>query len=54
MKTLNKICSGIMLVCWGVLCIMTATGAMTPDPIDYCLATGLLAFEGFSDLLKEE
>jgi hypothetical protein len=54
MKTLNKICSGIMLVCWGALCIMTATGAMTPDPIDYCLATGLLALEGFAGLFKEE
>ena len=53
MKTFSKICSGIMLVCWGALCIMTATGAITPDPIDYCLATGLLAFEGFAGLFKE-
>lgn len=53
MKVLSKICSGIMLVCWGVLCIMTATGNMTPDLIDYCLATGLLAFEGFAGLFKE-
>ena len=53
MKTVRTICSGIMLVCWRTLCIMTAIGAITPEPIDYCLATGLLAFEGFVGLLKE-
>ena len=44
MKTFARICGAIGFTCWIMLCINAATGHMSVDPIDYCLATGLLAF----------
>lgn len=45
MKTFARICGIIGVVCWTLLCVSAATGHMTVDTIDYCFATGLLAFE---------
>lgn len=44
MKTFARICGIIGVVCWTLLCISAAVGHMTIEPIDYCFATGLLAF----------
>lgn len=42
MKVFNKICYGFALFCWGTLCILAATGVITIEPADYCIATGVL------------
>lgn len=52
MKIFARICGAISLVAWTILCISAATGYMTIDPIDYCLATGLLAFGSFVTVLR--
>jgi len=44
MKIFARVCCTICVVCFTFLCISAATGHMTIEPIDYCLATGLLAF----------
>lgn len=44
MKTFARICGIIGVICWTMLCVSAAVGNMTIEPIDYCFATGLLAF----------
>ena len=43
MKTCVRICGAIAFACWTFLCVAAASGNMTIDTLDYCLATGLLA-----------
>lgn len=45
MKTLARVCGIIGVVCFTLLCVGAATGHMTIEPIDYCMATDLLAFD---------
>lgn len=44
MKDFCKVCGGIGVVCWSILCLGAALGFMTVDVTDYCLATGTLGF----------
>ena len=52
MKLFNRICGAIALICWSILCVMAATGNMTIDSIDYCLATGMLAFQALFIIIR--
>ena len=44
MKGFYKVCGGIGVVCWSILCLGAALGFVTVDVTDYCLATGTLGF----------
>ena len=52
MKTAIRVLSAISLVCWILLCVSAATGHMQIEPIDYCLAVGLLAFDSLVVLMR--
>ena len=43
MKTYCRICGAIAFACWAFLCVAAASGNMTIDTHDYCIASGLLA-----------
>ena len=51
MKVFNRFCYGFALLCWGVLCILAATGVTTIDTADYCVATGILALNYLERLI---
>jgi hypothetical protein len=44
MKDFARILSAVSMLCWASLCIAAAGGYIQIDAIDYCFATGLLAF----------
>ena len=44
MKGFYKVCGGIGVVCWSILCLGAALGYVTVDVADYCVATGILGF----------
>lgn len=44
MKGFYKVCGGIGVVCWSILCLGAALGYVTIDVGDYCVATGTLAY----------
>lgn len=52
MKTLNRICGAIAFAAWAFLCISAATGHMKIDTFDYCLASGLLAFDALFVIIR--
>lgn len=52
MKIFNRICGAICFACWAFLCVSAATGTMTVDTIDYCLAAGLLAFQALFVIIR--
>ena len=54
MKTFARICGIIGVICWTMLCISAAVGHMTIEPIDYCFATGLLAFNCLFTAIRGE
>lgn len=52
MKTFARTCGAIAFAAWTFLCVWAATGNMTIDTIDYCLATGLLAFNSLFIIIR--
>ena len=54
MKTPIKVLSAIGLVCWTFLCISAATGWMQVVAVDYCIVTGLLAFDSLFTIVCGE
>lgn len=54
MKTAVKVLSAISLACWAFLCVSAAAGWMQVEPIDYCLATGVLAFDSLFTIMWGE
>ncbi len=52
MKTFVRICGAIGFACWTFLCVGAACGYITVEPIDYCLATGLLAFGSLFTIIR--
>ena len=54
MKTAVKVISLIAMICWAGLCIGAATGYFQVEPIDYCIVTGLLAFDSLATIIKGE
>jgi hypothetical protein len=44
MKDFVRICGAFGLLCWALVLQAAAGGYMQIDTIDYCFATGLLAF----------
>jgi hypothetical protein len=52
MRDLVRILSAISLLCWASLCIAAAGGYMQIDTIDYCLVTGLLAFNSLVTIVR--
>lgn len=51
MKKFTKVCSLICFVGWTLLCLAAATGVMEVEVVDYCVATGFLAFMNMIDLV---
>jgi hypothetical protein len=51
MKIFVKACNLFCFVCWTLLCLAAATGALEVDVVDYCMATGLLALKCMFDLV---
>lgn len=52
MKTFNRICYGIVMFCWGTLCILAKLGIINIDAVDYCVATGVLTITYLTKLIK--
>lgn len=52
MKTCIRVLNAIAFACWVLLCVGAATGNMQVETIDYCLATGLLAFNSLSVIIR--
>ncbi len=52
MKIFNRVCGAIGFACWAFLCIAAATGHMQIETIDYCLASGLLAFNALFVIIR--
>lgn len=50
-KKIFKICSLLCFVCWTLLCLAAATGAMEVNVVNYCLATGCLALTNMINLV---
>ena len=53
-RNFERVCNGIGLVCWVMLCVGTMMGVIEPDATDYCWVTGFLAFRSLIDLLIED
>lgn len=52
MKLFARVCGAIGFAGWIFLCVRAATGCMQIDTIDYCLATGLLAFNSLFTIIR--
>ena len=51
MKNFIKGCSLFCFVGWTLLCLAAATGAIEVGVVNYCLATGCLAWMNLMDLV---
>ena len=51
MRKFVKVCSLFCFVCWTLLCLAAATGAMEVSVLNYCVATGVLALMNVIDLV---
>ncbi len=52
MKTFARICGAISFACWTFLCVGAACGYITVEPVDYCIAVGLLAFNSLFIIIR--
>lgn len=51
MKKFAKACHLFGFVCWTLLCLAAATGAIEVGVADYCIATGVLALVSMIELV---
>jgi hypothetical protein len=52
MKTFARICGAISFAGWTFLCVGAACGYITVEPVDYCIAVGLLAVNSLFTIIR--